>query len=223
MPNIWITDGLRRIGKKQAELAKHLGVSESVLSKMIHSRKFLRTNETAKIQEFITMNDHANVTRYASTSEDSGVRRPDVARTVQNRTEMTNDLPVYGTALGGTATGVEFIMNGDSGIRVRRPAKLEGREDVFALYVRGDSMDPKYPEGDFIVCEKKRPAQIGDYVVVELLPTADGTQIALLKKLVGRSGGKLKLQQYNPPKTLEIDMATVSQVCRVMTTHDLLG
>lgn len=136
---------------------------------------------------------------------------------------MPDDLPVYGTALGGSAGGTEFIMNGQAALYVRRPEKLAGRDDVFALYVQGDSMEPRYFEGELIICETNRPPSVGDFVVVEMKETVDGYRVAYLKRLAGRSGGKLKLKQYNPEKVVELEQAAVHQIVRVLTTHDLVS
>lgn len=84
-------------------------------------------------------------------------------------------------------------------------------------------MEPRYFAGELILLEKRRPPQNGDHVVVELHPGRDGAREAFLKVLVARTGTKIRLQQYNPPKTIEIDLARVGQVLRVLNTVDLLG
>jgi phage repressor protein C with HTH and peptisase S24 domain len=136
---------------------------------------------------------------------------------------MPDDLPVYGTALGGSSGGAEFLMNGDAGLYVGRPDKLTGRNDVFALYVQGDSMEPRFFEGELIICETRRPPSVGDFVVVEMKETVDGYRVAYLKRMAGRSGGKLRLEQYKPAKEIELDLDDVHQVVRVLTTHDLVS
>jgi len=83
-------------------------------------------------------------------------------------------------------------------------------------------MEPRYYAGELVVVEKRRPPHNGDHVVVELLPLPDGTREAYLKVLVGRTASKIRLAQYNPSKIIEIDLAKVGQVLRVLTTTDLL-
>lgn len=84
-------------------------------------------------------------------------------------------------------------------------------------------MQPRYFSGELIYVEKRRPPQNGDHVVVELLPAEDGTRDAYLKQLVAITPTKIRLQQYNPAKTIDIDRHRVGQVLRVLTTMDLLG
>lgn len=222
MANEWITQGLRRAGKRQVDLAKHLGVSESKMTKMIHSSRLLRAEEERKIRDFLVTADLRPSNGYAKMHTLSTVREPSQQLTVPLRTEMSEDVPVLGTALGGTEGG-EFTMQGDSGLRVRRPPRLNGREDIFALFVSGTSMEPRFQSGDLIFLEKKRPPQVNDYVVIELHPDEGGVQAAYIKRLLGMTPTKLKLEQYNPAGVIEIDREKVLQVIRVMTTHDLLG
>lgn len=84
-------------------------------------------------------------------------------------------------------------------------------------------MEPRFQSGDLIFLEKKRPPQVNDYVVIELHPDEAGVQAAYIKRLLGITPTKLKLEQYNPAGVIEIERDKVLQVIRVMTTHDLLG
>lgn len=222
-PNVWIAAELKKKGRRQVELARHLGVSESVMTKIIHRASPLDVEQDRKIRDFLVSNVQSDTSRYASQRIVSSVRHTNGKITVPSRAEMTEDLPVYGTALGGSQGGTEFIMNGEAGLYVRRPEKLIGRDDVFALYVQGDSMEPRYYAGELIICEANRPPTINDFVVVEMKETVDGYRVAYLKQLAARSGGKIKLRQFNPDKTIEMDQADVHQIVRVLSTQDLLS
>jgi phage repressor protein C with HTH and peptisase S24 domain len=222
MPNKWIALALKRAGKRQVDLARYLGVSESVMTKMIHSSRLLKAEEDRKIHLFLGPDKPQSANGHAKTHTQNTVQLPDTHLTVPLRTEMPEDVPVLGTALGGTGRG-DFTMDGDSGLRVRRPPRLVGRDDVFALFVSGTSMEPRFQSGDLIFLEKKRPPQVNDFVVIELHPDEDGVQAAFVKRLLGITPTKYRLEQYNPPGTLEIDREKVLQIIRVMTTHDLLG
>lgn len=222
-PNVWIATELKNIQRTQAELARHLGVSESVMSKLINRRKPVDVEQDRKIRDFLVTNAPQGATGYALAHSTSSVRRADAPPIVSRRNDMPEDLPVFGTALGGSDGGTEFIMNGQAALYVRRPEKLAGRDDVFALYVQGDSMEPRFFEGELIICETNRPPSVGDFVVVEMKEAVDGFRVAYLKRLAGRSGGKLRLKQYNPDKVLELEMDAVHQVVRVLNTHDLVS
>ena len=207
---------LEKAGKSQADLARHMGWSDATVSTLLNGPRHLKADEADKIRRFLSMPAlNAEITPTVD------VQRADTLRELPPRSQMARDVPILGTAWGGESG--DFTMNGDTGDFARRPPRYEGRSDVFALYVQGSSMEPRYFTGEMILVEKRRPAQNGDHVVVELLPRVDGVCEAYLKVLVARAGSKLRLQQYNPPKIIEIDMAKVGQILRVLSTVDLLG
>ena len=115
-------------------------------------------------------------------------------------------------------------MNGDAIDWVLRPPRLEGRKDIFALYVEDVSMVPAFRPGGLIFVDRIRKPDIGDDVVVEIAPAnARDEQRALLKRLVGRSGSTVRLEQFNPAKVIELPEKQIINLYRVMTMMDLLG
>jgi phage repressor protein C with HTH and peptisase S24 domain len=209
----WIEAALQRTGKTQADLARHLKLAPPIVNKIVKGRREIKAREAEEIRAFFgerSLNGQRDV-RYPSPTIEGPTRRT-----------MPEDIPVLGTALGGE-TGADFTLNGESGMRVKRPPRLEGRVDIFALFVQGESMSPRYMPGELIYLEKARPPQIGDHVVVEMKPGADGTQEAYLKRLVAITPTKVKLAQYSPERGVELDRKKVLQIIRVMTLSDLLG
>lgn len=207
---------LEKIKKNQADLARYLGWKESAVSKLVNGKRSLKTHEADRILQFLG----AAGGTYAKPSN-MDVRRVDTPPAIPTRYEMPMDVPILGTAWGGESG--DFTMNGETGAFARRPPRYEGRADIFALYVQGNSMEPRYFAGELILVEKRRPPQNGDNVVVELHAGPDGTSEAYLKVLVARTPTKIRLRQYNPPKEIEIDWTKVSQVLRVLTTADLVA
>lgn len=63
----------------------------------------------------------------------------------------------------------------------------------FALKVRGDSMEPKFTEGDTLIVDPEVEARSGDFVIVRL----DDAQEATFKQLVV-DGGERFLKPVNP-------------------------
>lgn len=206
----WLRDQIALTGKTQADLARALGMAPPMVNKMVKGKRGIKAAEADVIRRF-----------FGVQLVESNVRRVDTLPEIPTRSAMPRDVPILGTAWGGESG--DFTMNGETGDFARRPPRYAGRDDVFALYVQGTSMEPRYFAGELILLEKRRPPQNGDHVVVELHPGRDGTREAFLKVLVARTGTKIRLQQYNPPKTIEIDLARVGQVLRVLNTVDLLG
>lgn len=135
---------------------------------------------------------------------------------------MLQDVPLYGTAMGGDGNG-EFEMNGTVIDHVARPPGILGRGDVFALNVVGDSMWPWRKPNSLIYVERDRAPSVNDHVVVEFRPiTGSSVRQTVVKLLVGISLKTLKLAQYRPAKEFDVDRKTVFRVYRVLEWDELM-
>lgn len=142
------------------------------------------------------------------------------------RTEMPKSVPLYGTAVGGTAQGnlFDFELNGTVVDYVRRPPRIAGRADVFAVYVSGESMAPWREPGQLIYVEAAKPPKRLDYVLVEFKPPAGQVvRPALVKRFLALTPTKLQLRQFQPAKDFEVDRQAVLRVLRVMDWDELMG
>lgn len=213
-------------GKRPVDIANHLGIKDAAVSQWFAKDRGPKSDRLPALASFLATTADSLLGAPLETVNENApkgtVRFPVTPVTLTPREQMPEDIPVLGTVLGGSSGG-DFTMNGQSGMRVRRPPRLAGRDDIFALFVQGDSMAPRYLAGELIYVERRRPPQNGDHCVVELKADRDGTQEAYLKRLVATTPTKLKLAQYSPPRVLEIDRKRVLQVLRVLTTSDLLG
>ncbi len=135
---------------------------------------------------------------------------------------LPRDIEVHGVALGGDDG--DFSFNGTVIDYVRRPPGLAGARGAFAIYVVGDSMSPRFDDGDLIFVHAGRPASPGDDVVVEL-HGEDGTAGACyVKRLLRRSGSRVVLRQFNPPRDdIFIPARHVKAIYRILTPAELLG
>ncbi|MCJ2067807.1 helix-turn-helix domain-containing protein [Methylobacterium sp. J-030] len=132
------------------------------------------------------------------------------------------DVPVLGTGVGGDEG--DFRFNGQTIDYAPRPPGIEGKKDVFVVYIVGDSMAPRFEDGDPAYIDPHRRPKARDYVVVELKSEDDGEAgDAFVKRLVRRSGGKVVVEQHNPPKELVFDEADIARVHRVIPWTELIG
>lgn len=144
---------------------------------------------------------------------------------------MDRTVPVYGTALGadcvvdGDAVEQTTLNTGEVIEYRRRPVILDGRTDVYGLYVQGSSMEPRWRDGGIVFVEQRKRPAVGDDAVVYLRGPdgADGEQstCVLIKTLTRKSASFIELRQYNPPIDFRIDMARVERMDRVLTLDDL--
>lgn len=136
---------------------------------------------------------------------------------------MPRDFPVFGT--GNCGENGAFELNGGEPIDfVRRPQRLVGIKDAYALYVQGSSMSPWREEGQLVYVHPKQPAQIGDYVVIQVRPSKAGeAPKAFIKRLERRSGTEITVSQYSPPGKMTFAVSKVVSIHRIVDWTELLG
>lgn len=139
----------------------------------------------------------------------------------QSRSSMPMDVPVLGVAVGGSDG--HFLLNGEVIDYIRRPSGIMKTRDVFAIYVVGSSMSPRFEEGEPVYLTKGRVPSIGDYVVVVLRESVDGLSKAIIKRLIRRTPSFVTLEQFNPPQELRIDSDEVKEMYRVIPWAEVLG
>src|SRR3546814_4443983 len=89
----------------------------------------------------------------------------------------------------------------------RRPPSIDSNRKSYALYITGESMEPRYRAGDLVYVDPRRAPSIGDDVIVQLVgevnPGADPAEIkhVLVKQLMRNTAAYYELQQFNPPVT----------------------
>jgi hypothetical protein len=111
------------------------------------------------------------------------------------------DLPVYASAEGG---GGAIIITNEPIDYVRRPEPLLSVRDSYGCYVIGDSMSPAYEQGDLLLIHPGRPVRPGDDCVFVRDP-GDGSQHALVKRLLRIAPEKWRVRQFNPAKDFDLD------------------
>ena len=137
------------------------------------------------------------------------------------RADMPRDVPVLGTAAGSARGAFQVDMSAID--FVRRPPGIGTSRDVYALYVVGSSMSPRFEEGELIYVSERRPARVGDYVVVQTVAPDDGSVQAYCKRLVRRTDDALHLDQLNPAADIRLPMREVRAVHRILTLNELFG
>src|SRR5258708_38198563 len=106
-------------------------------------------------------------------------------------------LPVMGAVKGG-AEGF-FFNEGEAKKYVVRPPALAGVSNAFALYVDGESMEPRYYAGEMLYVNPNRPVTRGCFVAVEM----DEDQ-GMIKKFDRRYDIHLVLTTLNPLAALRL-------------------
>jgi phage repressor protein C with HTH and peptisase S24 domain len=141
-----------------------------------------------------------------------GLEQPDLSAAAQPKPVIIapppRDLPVMGTVEGGS--GNVYFNEGEAKEYIIRPPALTGVSNAFALYVHGESMEPRYYAGEVLYVNPNRPLTKGCFVAVE---TTD--KMSLIKQFVRRNDDLLVLTQFNPPKEIRIPVAQVKHIYRI--------
>ncbi len=109
-------------------------------------------------------------------------------------------IPVYGQAVGGMDG--EFVMNGDRLEDVFAPPSLSSVAGAYAVYVAGESMEPRYFDGEIVFVNPVKRVRRGDFVVAQIQAEEHGPKLAYVKRFVRWNSQVLVLSQYNPEKEL---------------------
>src|SRR5262249_59381473 len=102
--------------------------------------------------------------------------------------------PACGPGVGGKEG--EFILNGTRIADLLAPPSLQGVPDAYAVYVVGDSMEPRYFAGEAVFVNPRLPVRRGDFVVAQIAADEGEPPHAYIKRFVARETRHLKLEQF---------------------------
>lgn len=140
---------------------------------------------------------------------------PTPSKPAPARPGTTDKLKVLGMAECG-ADGWS-LWNGDVIDVIDRPASLNGVPSAYAVYVVGASMEPRYHPGEAVFVHPGKPVNVGAYVLVQRKSKASGdAPLAVIKRLAKRTGAKITLEQFNPPKLFDIKASDIVSIHRVV-------
>jgi len=130
-------------------------------------------------------------------------------------TQVGFRVPVYGQAVGG-ADG-EFVLNGNHLYDLMAPPSIAPSSGAYAVTVSGESMAPRYEDGEIAFVDPRRRPRRGSYVVAQIQLEEHGPILAFVKRFVRHNADGLVLEQFNPAKELRFDHQCVRSVhCIVM-------
>jgi phage repressor protein C with HTH and peptisase S24 domain len=124
-----------------------------------------------------------------------------------------NTIPLYGHAVGGQDG--EFVLNGNKLDDITAPPSLSAAKGAYAVTVAGESMSPRYEDGETVYVDPTRRVVRGNYVVAQIQHEEAGALLAYIKRFVRHNADELVLEQLNPPKELRFkhqDVATVHYI-----------
>lgn len=214
MTKEWIRDHLQRLDRTQLELARHLGLDASAVSRLVKGERHLKGQEARGIAEFFGCSVDEVLHAFGAGADGFSPRLVDLPQPAESR--QAAPLPVYGSAVGGLDGAFEF--NGRVNEYVDRPPLLAGVKNAYGVYVTGDSMFPVFRAGWLAHVNPNRPLTAGCGVVVQIRATdPESPPLCYIKEYVRRTATKLVLCQYNPATEIEWPLE------RVVAAHRIVG
>jgi phage repressor protein C with HTH and peptisase S24 domain len=220
----WFHDALARVGASQADLARHLRLAPSAISRMIKGERQMKLLEAAQIAQFLGQSPE-EVMRHAGASPEGTQtprampprrgRPPGSGTTVTTPSRSVEPIPIRSAARGG-ADQEMFLADGPIGY-TPRPANLDGIRGAYAIYMIGDSMEPRYEQGWLLHVNPFKPPTRGRDVVVY-----KNDQSVLIKQFLGWERDALMLRQLNPDIELRVSRDEVAE-CHLVVGVDQEG
>lgn len=216
---------LAESGRSSRSVALAIGRNTNVVNDIINRKS---RSPRADTLEKLARELNCTVEWLMSGGGESGTPPPSArpapdAPPIPTRSAMPLDVPVLGTAAGSGDGAIQ--MEGGAIDHVRRPPALSNARDIYAIYVEGDSMEPKYAPGTLVYCSPHKPARIGDDVVVQVQmgEGQDAPVVAFVKALEKRAGLNWVFRQYNPARADVTYEGRIVGVHRIYTTNELFG
>lgn len=182
-------------------LSLESGVGETGVRDIISGRSKQPQNGTlAKIADKLgcTVNDLVTPTADDSPSGES------FTRIVRRSPRRSNDLiPIRSAGRGG---GEQEMFASEVIGYTPRPANLGGVVEAYAIYMVGDSMEPRYEQGWLLHINPFRPPSRGRDVVVYRINGA-----VLVKRFIRKTDAELIVAQLNPAEEIRIPVGEVKE------------
>lgn len=216
----WLTSALKISRISQAELSRQLSarlgrsIDKAAVNKMTKGLRRISADELLAIEAITGVSspkaeDNSQVISFPSVPQIDIGQSPNA--TIGERLPYSNNLiPVYGQAVGGVDG--EFIMNGSRLGEILAPATLLASTGAYAVYVSGDSMEPRYYDGEAVFVDPVRRPRQGDFVVAQIQLEEHGPILAFVKRFISHNSNELVLEQFNPTKRLTFPHLNVVSV-----------
>jgi phage repressor protein C with HTH and peptisase S24 domain len=221
----WFQQALERAGVTQADLARHLGLAPSAVSRMLKGERQMKLLEAVQVAQFLGL-PQDEVLRRAGAAGEVAPRvtpprrgrppRPVAAAPPPPAPAVRSEpIPIRSAGRGGGEQEM-FLADGPIGYTAR-PRNLDGVRGAYAIYMVGDSMEPRYEQGWLLHVNPFKPPTRGRDVVVYKRGHA-----VLIKQFVRWDGETLVLRQLNPTDELRIPRGDVAE-CHLIVGVDQEG
>lgn len=215
-----ILDAARDRGVDLKEISLKLGKNHAYMHQYIHKNtpKRLHADDRATISHLLGIPEVDLGAPSAGPNISVLQSHPANATILSQKPEVGPAIPLYGTVVGGVDG--QFELNGNLLDRVKAPISLIGVKNAYAVRVSGESMEPRYEDGETVFVNPERRPTRNDYVVAQIREDENGPPLAFIKKFVRWNSERLVLSQFNPAKELEFDARLVESVHYILKSGE---
>lgn len=154
---------IKKSGKDRNEICKDLNLKYSTFSEWVNANKYPRIDKIELIANYFNIQKSDLIEEHKAENKKKGVM-----------------VPVLGKVVAGIPLdAVEEILDYEE---ISKDMAKQG--DHFALQIKGNSMEPKFSEGDVVIVRKQPDVDTGDIAVV----LVNGNE-ATVKKIKKRHDG----------------------------------
>jgi phage repressor protein C with HTH and peptisase S24 domain len=216
------------LGMSQEELGQAVGLSDAAIGK-IERGETLRPNNLAAFSGPLNVG-HERLRELAGQKGVPAFSLKAMMVGSKGRREVSSSnqpvlpfpdmatIPVLGAAYGGPSGDIIGVQNEVE--RIARPPNLAGVHDAYAVYVRGESMAPRYLPGELVCVNPHKPVPRGAYCVVQIGHAGEPPSEAYIKQFVDHDREFYRFTQLNPARELTwptMDVAALHLIVGTMS------
>lgn len=161
-------------GKTRREICQDLNIAYSTFSDWVNGKKYPRIDKIELMANYFNITKADLVERHISD--------------LDKRKVQATRIPVLGIVIAGAPAYAEENIIGWEEVT----KKMASRGKLFALKVKGDSMLPKFEEGDIVIVKEQEDVESGDIAIV----LVNGDE-ATMKQVQKKENG-IWLYAFNP-------------------------
>lgn len=218
-----IEAAMTRAGKRPADIARHLQITESAVSQWFSKDAGPKTARLAELATFLNttvddlMRPDEQLDLPTIKFSPRLSARPPAPAQMPVQTSAAADVPVWASVAAGNGQG-EMILTDTPIDYIRRSEHIANAVDPFAFYIVGDSMEERFYQGDQVVVNRSLPVRPGDDCVF-IAQSPDGELRGLVKRLIRSTADAWKVRQFNPRKDFDLLKRPWSRAYRIVETR----
>ena len=216
----WLKAELKRAQMRQTDLARALSsrlghrIDRATVNKMISGRRAIAADELLLMANILGVDvptlDGAERPAPKSDIDAEG----EAAASARHPYASAAAVPVLGTR--GGVRGAEIVFADDERIEWTFSAPgLGNAQGIYAAYVPGSDMMPRYRPGEMVWINPNKPIKQGDDVLVKLKDGKSRRMIGVIREFVGWEEQAVALKMYSPAKEeryAEEDIASIDLI-----------